>query len=89
MPSIDERLEAIEKRNARVEEDKLWEISLTRRLVVAALIYAVAFVFLWLTGEGRAGLLAIWPALGYLLSTLSLTFGRNLWQKTRGMNDKH
>jgi hypothetical protein len=36
----------IKARNRRVELDKAWETSLTRRSIIAAITYAVAVIFM-------------------------------------------
>jgi hypothetical protein len=73
-------LEAIKDRNARVEADKAWETSATRRLSVAALTYLVAFAYMtYGLGVERAFLHAAVPAGGYLLSTVSLGKIRSVW----------
>ncbi len=82
MTNKEDKIDAIEARNKRVELDKKWETSLTRRLVIFIITYAVASLYmkfflhdpLWYLG-------ALIPTGGYLLSTLSLSFIRKLWQK--------
>ena len=39
---IESRLSAIEERNKKVERDKAWEVSWTRRVSIMALTYVVA-----------------------------------------------
>lgn len=82
MPNnIEDRLVAIEDRNAKVTLDKVWETSLTRKLSIAMITYTVAAVYMrfflndihWYAG-------ALVPVIGYLLSTLSLPFIRKYWQ---------
>lgn len=46
MQSTEERLFEIEERNQRVEYDKAWEVSWTRRVIVAAITYVVVAAFL-------------------------------------------
>ncbi|OGG19968.1 hypothetical protein A3D03_04370, partial [Candidatus Gottesmanbacteria bacterium RIFCSPHIGHO2_02_FULL_40_13] len=68
--SVEERLAAIEARNARVEKNKAWETSLTRRLSIALLTYLVVLAYLLLIDNDRPYVTAIVPAVGYFLSTL-------------------
>jgi hypothetical protein len=70
--SIEQQLRAIQERNARVELDKRWEVSTTRRLLVAVITYAFAALFLRLIGNDRYLLNALVPTAGYVLSTLTL-----------------
>lgn len=79
MSDIEERLQVIEQRNRRVESDKRWETSATRRLFIAAITYCTAAVFLWLISAGSPFINALVPTGGYLLSTLSLPWIKRLW----------
>ena len=72
-------VEAIKKRNARVEEEKAWETCWTRRLCIAVFTYIVAFIYMNYVGLSNPILGAFVPAGGYLLSTLSIPFAKNFW----------
>lgn len=72
-------IEEIKERNKRVELDKAWELSWTRRISIAAITYVVATIWLNVIGVPNAPLNALVPTGGYLLSTLSLTVMRNYW----------
>ena len=74
-------LQALHTRNRRVELDKAWETSKTRRIFIALITYLTASVFLWLTGLPFPFLNGLVPAIGYLLSTLSLPWVRGWWLK--------
>ncbi len=67
------------ERNARVEREKAWEVSWTRRLSIFILTYAVAVVFLWSIRIPLPYLQALVPTGGYLLSTLSLPWIKRRW----------
>ena len=79
MPSIEERLEFVEKRNARVEYDKAWETSWVRRGLIAGITYICAIVLLSILGHEGAWKHAFVPVMGYLLSTLTLPEARRIW----------
>jgi hypothetical protein len=81
--NIEKRVDALEERNRRVELDKAWETSLTRKLLIAAFTYIVMLSFFLAAGLPRPFVNSIVPSGAYLLSTLSLTFFRKLWQKSR------
>ena len=85
MKSLESRIQAIEERNARVEADKGWEVSWTRRITLVVITYITACVFLAATGadHGRAYLPAFVPALAYLASTISIPPLRRWWSKNR------
>lgn len=79
MPATDPAIEAILQRNARVEAEKAWETSVTRRLSILLLTYTTAAAFLWSTGDAAPWLHALFPPAGYLLSTLSLPWLKHRW----------
>ena len=72
-------IESIKKRNKRVEIDKAWELSLTRRLIIALMTYIIIVVFLWSINAPRPYLNAIVPSIGFVLSTLTLPIFKKLW----------
>ncbi len=78
--NTEKRLEAIEARNKRVELDKAWEISWTRRLSVAVLTYLVIVGYLIAIHKDKPFINAFVPALGYFLSTLLLKRVKAYWQ---------
>ena len=75
-----DQIRFILERNARVELDKAWEVSLTRRLSIAALTYISAGALLWSIGIPLPFLSALIPSGAYLLSMLSLPWVRKLWE---------
>ncbi len=75
------RLEKIEHRNASVELNKSWETSNTRKLFVALFTYITIGVYFLVTQVDKPFINAIVPTLGFLLSTLSLSWVRQMWEK--------
>lgn len=81
--NIKERLVVIEERNRRVEDDKAWEVSVTRRVLVALLTFVlIGFYFTWLK-VNRPWLHAIVPTTGFLLSTLVINKVKEIWLRKR------
>lgn len=78
--NIEEEIGNIKERNARVETDKAWETSTTRRAFIALVTYSIAAFWLLLIGESDIWLKACVPTGGYLLSTLSLPIVRRWWK---------
>jgi hypothetical protein len=72
----------IKERNKRVEADKAWETSKTRRAVIALMMYVVIVIFLWTINAPKPFVNAIVPALGFVLSTLTLPVFKNIWLKS-------
>ncbi len=74
-------IEAIKQRNVRVEIDKAWETSRMRRLIVAVLTYLVVTSFFLIAKLPHPFVNALVPTMGFMLSSLSLTFFKRLWLK--------
>lgn len=76
---IEQEIREIKDRNARVELDKAWEVSWTRRLSIAAMTYIIASIWLNVIRDSVPLLKALIPTAGYLLSTLSLPVIKKWW----------
>ena len=74
-------LQSIQERNKRVELDKAWERSKTRRGIIALFTYVIVVIFLTLIGNSAPFVNALVPVCGYVLSTLSLPVVKHLWMK--------
>ena len=70
---LEERIEAIEKRNIKVEKDKEWETSVVRKSLIAVLTYIVVVIFFITIKIEEPFINAIVPVAGFLLSTLSFS----------------
>ena len=82
MKELEQRIAKIEKRNKRVETDKAWETSWTRRICIMVLTYLVVVAYSYIICECDNILLSsLVPVLGFLLSTLSVKAVRRLWEK--------
>jgi len=79
-----QRVEDILQRNSRVEADKAWETSNTRRGIIVLITYTIASIFMWRIGVGEPMINALVPTGGYLLSTLSLPIVKRWWIKKYG-----
>jgi hypothetical protein len=77
--ALEKRVEIIEKRNARVENDKAWETSMFRKLTIAVMTYFFACVFLLFTDSPHPFIGALFPPTGFILSTLSLPIIKRWW----------
>lgn len=77
------RLEKIEERNRKVEIDKAWETSLTRRGLLVIFTYLAIGLYLGAIQVSNPWQNAIVPAVGFLLSTLTLPFFKSIWVKYR------
>ncbi|HEX5797868.1 MAG TPA: hypothetical protein VFX79_00800 [Candidatus Saccharimonadales bacterium] len=80
---LEKRITAIEARNKKVELDKAWETSLLRRCLVATLTYIVVVLFMLSADIEKPFVSALIPTIGFLLSTMTVSFIKNWWLKTR------
>lgn len=76
---IKEDIKEIKERNIRVERDKAWEVSWTRRVLVAILTYIVVVLFFFFAELPKPFLNAIVPTLAFILSTASIGFFKRVW----------
>jgi hypothetical protein len=79
MENLQRSVEEILERNQRVEADKAWETSWTRRIFITALTYVAAFVFMMMNGIENPALQAFIPPCAYLISTLTLPPLKRWW----------
>lgn len=78
------RIEQLEARNKRVEGDKAWETSWTRRVAVAVLTYALLALYFGVVLQIDPWLNALVPTAGFILSTLTIRGIKSWWlAKTR------
>lgn len=82
MHDVEKIVEGIVERNRRVEAEKAWEVSIFRRMTIAVITYIIACVLLWSLGSSQFLLQAFVPAVGYVLSTLSLPWIKSWWMRT-------
>ena len=79
---LEREVEAIKARNKRVETDKAWETSWTRRICIMVLTYAVVVLYSFTISKVQnIWLSSLVPVIGFTLSTLSLGLVRKFWEK--------
>ena len=82
--TIETEIKNIKARNARVELDKSWETSWTRRLCICVLTYIVVVIYSYTIQKvSNVFLSSIVPVIGFTLSTLSLKCVRKLWERNK------
>lgn len=81
--TIEERLAVIEARNKKVENDKAWETSWTRRGSIMVLTYLVVASYLKFVVHIDPWINALVPVIGFLLSTLTISLLKRHWQSLR------
>lgn len=79
--TLEERVQHIEERNKKVELDKSWEISFSRRILLILFTYFAIALYLKFIVRIDPWVNAIVPSVGFLLSTLTLPYFKKLWSK--------
>ncbi|MDY4996968.1 MAG: hypothetical protein SO108_04640 [Bacilli bacterium] len=79
---LEKQLNEIKKRNQRVELDKKWETSYTRKIFIMLITYFVVVIYsIMIQKMDSIWLSSLVPVIGFLLSTLSLKMIRKIWEK--------
>lgn len=83
MEDLEKRIEKIEERNKKVELDKKWETSWTRKICIMILTYIVVIIYSYVIKNTNNifFLSSLVPVIGFTLSTLSLKGVRKMWEK--------
>ena len=82
MENLKHEIECIKKRNKKVELDKAWETSWTRRICIMGLTYIVVVGYSHtIQNVDNIFLSSLVPVIGFTLSTLSLGLVRKVWEK--------
>lgn len=80
--SLENEIIKIKERNKKVELDKKWETSWTRRICIMILTYIVVIIYSHLIrNNNNIFLSSLVPVIGFTLSTLSLKLVRSVWEK--------
>ena len=82
MEELKHEIEEIKKRNKKVELDKKWETSYTRKICICILTYIVVIIYSSIISKvNNVFLSSLVPVIGFTLSTLSLGLIRKVWEK--------
>jgi hypothetical protein len=79
MEDLKNEINEIKKRNKRVEADKAWETSWTRRIIILLLTYIVISIFFYFFLIPKPLLNAVIPTIAFIISTLTITIVKNWW----------
>jgi len=83
LENLKTEIEKIKARNRRVEKDKTWETSPTRRIAIAAITYVLITIFLIIVRVEKPFLASIIPAIAFVISTTTLNILKNWWLKNQ------
>ena len=81
LTDLKREIEKIKARNTRVEEDKAWETSWTRKVFIIVSTYIVVVIFMMIMQEDKPFLKALVPVVGYIVSSVSYDAVRAWWLK--------
>ena len=80
--NLEEEILKIKERTKKVELDKAWETSWTRKICIMVLTYIVVIIYSYVIEEfDNIFLSSLVPVIGFTLSTLSLKLVRKVWEK--------
>jgi len=82
---LKKEIEELKRRNKKVEADKAWEISLTRRVLLMIFTYLAIGIYLKVINISKPWLNAIVPAVAFMLSTLILPYFKKIWLKYKNL----
>lgn len=82
MEDLKKEIENIKIRNKRVELDKKWETSYTRKICICILTYIIVVIYSNMINKANNIFLSsLVPVIGFFLSTMSLRLIRKIWEK--------
>ena len=80
---LENKIEKIEERNKRVESDKAWETSNLRKILIIALTYIFAVLYLTIADTTNPYFGAVVPCVGFYLSTQTINIIKRIWINKR------
>ena len=79
---LEKEIKEIKERNYRVELNKAWETSWTRRICIMVLTYIVVILYSFTIDKvSNIFFSSLVPVIGFTLSTLSLNAIRKIWER--------
>ncbi len=82
--NFEKEINEIKERNKKVETNKAWETSWTRKVCIMLLTYIVVILYSFSINKiNNIFLSSLVPVIGFFLSTLSLNIVRKMWEKKR------
>ncbi|NJL46904.1 MAG: hypothetical protein HC929_04620 [Leptolyngbyaceae cyanobacterium SM2_5_2] len=76
---LEAAVEELRDRNRRVEREKGWETSLSRKILLSALTYGITALVFWKIAVPDPLANALIPTTGYVISTLTIPWAREIW----------
>lgn len=79
LEELENRIARVEERNRRVETDKAWETSWSRKIIIAALTYVTVVLFFLVAKLPKPWLNSLVPTVAFILSTLTIDHLKKQW----------
>lgn len=79
--TLKQEIQKLKDRNKKVETNKAWETSFTRKILLMLVTYFIAGITFMVIKNSDPWVNAIIPTVGFFLSTLTLSFIKSLWEK--------
>ncbi|PIN80242.1 hypothetical protein COV16_01225 [Candidatus Woesearchaeota archaeon CG10_big_fil_rev_8_21_14_0_10_34_8] len=76
---LEKEISNIKQRNKKVEADKAWETSFSRKLIIIILTYFVIVIFFYIAKLPDPWINAIVPSVAFVLSTLTIPVFKKIW----------
>ena len=83
MNPLEQRITALEERNKKVEQDKAWETSNSRKLTIIILTYLAVVLYFKYILHITPWLNALVPVIGFVFSTLTVGFVKSRWLNSK------
>jgi len=83
LQQLERKIKKIEDRNRKVEVNKAWELSWTRRIIIFLITYIVIVIYFYAAKLPSPWLNSIVPALAFMLSTATVPIAKKLWSRDR------
>ena len=81
LKTVQNEITQIQQRNKKVELDKAWETSITRKIIILILTYLVIVVFFYIAKLPYPFYNALVPTIAFILSTSSIPVFKKIWIK--------
>ena len=81
LKKLEEKIRKIDERNKKVELDKEWELSYSRKFLLVLFTYLAIGFYLKAVNIQQPWLNAIVPSVAFMLSTLTLPIFKKIWMR--------
>ncbi|OGC57695.1 hypothetical protein A3H26_03910 [candidate division WWE3 bacterium RIFCSPLOWO2_12_FULL_36_10] len=76
---IEQEILAIKERNKKVESDKAWETSWSRKILISVATYFLVLLFFLILRVQNPWQNALIPTIAYFISSSTMSFAKKIW----------